>query len=175
MFIKNLYRYSKTAFIAFVLFIVLFIFINYKWGVVATPVYQYGMFSSVFRIKDTQTVYHIYINDTKLDISQYHFAERDMLLISLENYAKAPKNNSTIFFTMKGLLDKTGVGSLMQQSNYFNTVSDTNFTVWYKKLLQQTIGYPVLKTAVFTQKYILEGKSLKPVSSPQKLTFLVAD
>ena len=168
MFIKNLYQYSKTAFIAFVLFIVLFIIINYKWGVVATPVYQYGMFSSVFHIKDTQTVYHIYINDTKLDITQYHFAERDMFLISLENYAKSPKSNSVIFFIMKRLLDKTGSGSLMQQANYSNTVSDTTFSLWYKKLLQQTIGYPVLKAAVFTQKYILEGKSLKPVSSPQK-------
>jgi hypothetical protein len=175
MFIKNLYQYSKTAFIAFVVFIVLFIFINYKWGVVATPVYQYGMFSSVVHIKDTQTVYHIYVNDTKLDITQYHFAERDMLLISLENYTKAPKSNSSIFFTMKRLLDKTGAGSLMQQSDYSNAVSDTAFTLWYKKLLQQAIGSSVLKAAAFTQKYIWEGKSLKPVSSPQKLTFLVAD
>jgi hypothetical protein len=154
---------------------VLFIFINYKWGAVVTPVYQYGMFSSVFHIKDTQTVYHIYVNDTKLDITQYHFAERDMLIISLENYAKAPKSNSSIFFTMKHLLDKTGAGNLMQQAKYSNTVSDATFTEWYKKLLQQTIGYPVIKAAVFTQKYIWEGKILEPVSSPQKLTFIVAD
>ncbi len=175
MFIKDLYQYSKTVFIAFVLFIVLFIFINYKWGAVATPVYQYGMFSSVFNIKDTQTVYHIYVNDKKLDITQYHFAERDMLLISLENYAKALKNNSAIFFTMKHLLDKTGAGNLMQQQNYSNTISDATFTVWYKKLLQQTIGYPVLRAAVFTQNYIWEGGSIKPVSTPQKLSILVAN
>jgi len=175
MFIKKLYRYSKAVFFVFAAFIIAFVFINYKWGVVATPVYQYGMFSSVFHVSDTQVVYHIYVNDKHLDITKYAMAKRDMMLISLENYEKAKEINQPVFFTMKRILDKTGLGYLMSQPNYSNNINDTVFSMWYKKLLQKTTGFPVVKIAVFSQKYVWVNNLLNPVSSPEKLSFLVAD
>jgi hypothetical protein len=174
MFIKKLYQYSKTAGFGFTAFIVLYFFINYKWGVVATPVFQYGMFSTPFYLKDTQTAYRIYVNDKEIDITKYAFAKRDMLLVSLENYEKEKIINTEVFLTMRQLLKKTGVGYLMKQACYSNNINDTAFTVWYKKLLEQIVGYPVVNAAVFRQKIILKNSIVQPVSSPEKISFLVA-
>jgi hypothetical protein len=174
MFIKKLYRYSKMGCTAFVAFIMAFIFINYKWGVVATPVFQYGMFSTPVHLKDTQIACRIYVNDQEIDITKYAFAKRDMLLVLLENYEREKVVNTEVFLTMRQLLKKTGVGYLMKQAYYSNNINDTIFTVWHKKLLEQMLGYPVVNAAVFRQKVILKNSVVQPVSSPEKIPFLVA-
>jgi hypothetical protein len=174
MFIKKLYQHNKTAGFVFIAFIALYIFINYKWGVVATPVFQYGMFSTPFYLRDTQTAYRIYVNNKEIDITKHAFAKRDMLLVSLENYEKEKVVNTEVFLTMRQLLKKTGVGFLMKQTYYSNSINDTTFTIWYKKLLEQIVGYPVINIAVFRQKVILKNSLVQPVSSPEKLPFLVA-
>jgi hypothetical protein len=63
---------------------------------------------------------------------------------------------------------------LMKQAYYSNNINDTTFTVWYKKLLEQIVGYPVVNAAVFRQKVILKNSIAQPVSSPEKISFLVA-
>jgi hypothetical protein len=175
MFIKKLYRHSKMGCFVFVAFTMAFIFINYKWGVVATPVFQYGMFSTSFYLKDTQTAYRIYVNDQEIDLTKYAFAKRDMLLVLLENYEKEKIVNTEVFLTMRQLLKKTGVGYLMKQAYYSNNINDTTFTVWHKKLLEKMLGYPVVNAAVFRQKVILKNSVVQPVSSPEKIPFLVAN
>jgi len=174
MFIKQLYLHSKWLCFIFTGFIVLFIFINYKRGVVATPVLQYGMFSEVFHKADTQVAYHIYVNDKPLDITRYDFAKRDILLISLENYEKI-KYNKIIFSTIKTVLNKAGVGGLMQQEVYSNTINDTIFTNWYTRLVEQIVQYPVLKIAVLSQKFVWLANEMQPASAPEKLPFIVTD
>lgn len=172
MFVARLYKYSKTACIAFLTFILLFIFINYKWGAVATPIYQYGMFSTKFYMKDTQVVFKIYTNDKLLDITAYHFAERDMLLVSLENYMKQANVNTSIYNTMNKI---PVLNKLMKPQRYTNNISDTIFTAWYKGLLQQVTGKPVDKLEIYRQKVVWYNGNLNEVTAPQKIAFIVTN
>lgn len=171
MFITQLYKYSKTACLAFLAFILVYIFINYKWGAVATPVYQYGMFSTKFYMKDTQTIFKIYTNDKLLDITAFHFAERDMLIVSLENYSKQGKVNNSIYNTMNKI---PVLGKMMKQEFYTNNISDTVFTAWYSELLQKVSGKPVEKLEIYRQKVLWYNGFLNEITPPQKLAFIVA-
>lgn len=172
MFLKQLYTYSKTAFLAFAAFILIYFFVNYKWGAVATPIYQFGMFSTKFYLKDTQSVFKIYVNDKVLDITAYHFAERDMLIVSLENYMKQEGVNKNIYTTMVKI---PGFNRLMKPEYYSNNISDIFFTAWYKHLLQQITGKPVEKLEIYRQKVLWYNNRLNESTIPQKLTFIVAN
>jgi hypothetical protein len=173
MFIKRLYRHSKILFFAFVLFIVAFIFINYKWGLTATPIYQYGMFSSKFYIKDTQSVFKIYVNEKLLDITKYSFAERDIMLVTLEKYGQQVNNNEAVYTVMKKIPQQFGI--TMPVGLYRCMVADKNFTGWYKKSLQQIIGYPVKKLEVYKQQVAWGNDAVQEITSPTKLSFIAAD
>lgn len=175
MFLKELWLFNKKIFAGFMLFIFLMLVINYKWGAVATPVYQFGMFSSKFYMKDTQNVYKIYVNDNQLDITKYHFAERDMLLVSLQNYTKQKSVNQSVYNTMKQIPEKIGLTGVMNPEKYLNNTTDADFTNWYRKLLESITGYPVLKLEIYQQKVQWQNGSLRSVSSPEKLSFLVTN
>jgi hypothetical protein len=172
MFLTQLYQYSKTLCLAFIAFILVFIVVNYKWGAVATPVYQYGMFSTKFYMKDTQVVFKIYANDKLLDITAYHFAERDMLLVSLENYMKQEKVNGSIYTSMSKI---PVLNQLMNPELYSNNIPDTIFTAWYKGLLQKVTGNTADKLEIYRQKVIWNNGNLREVTAPQKLSFIVTN
>ncbi len=173
MFIKQLYRYNKMLCLIFIMFILSFVFINYKQGVVATPIFQYGMFSSKFYLKDTQNVFKIYVNDSLLDLSNFSFEERDMLLVVLESYGIYKARNEAVYKTMKQLYAKFRLENIMKPEVYLINITDETFTKWYMHNLEDIIGYPVLKLAIFQQGYQFQNKELKEVSSPKKLDFIV--
>ena len=175
MFLKKLWNYNKWIFSLLLLYVLLLLFFNYKGGAIATPVYQFGMFASKYNIKDTQTVYHIYVNNQLLDVSQYTYTDRDKLFISLENYEMQKNNNPAIFMSMKRLLGKVGIGQLMDSAVYNNTTTDYEFTQWYIKLLEKTIGYKVSSVEVFKQEYVMDNNRLRSIDTLQKQKFIVTE
>ena len=172
MFIKKLYQHSKTTCLFFVGFIVAFVFINYKWGLVATPVLEYGMFSGSFHIKDTQTVMQIYLNDKRLDYTQYSVAQRDMIGSYPVAYLSEKEINDATFATMKRLLSKVGIGRWMQKEDYVNHITDETFAAWYKTLLEKITGEKINKLEVYKQKYLWDGNALAPAGEPNKINNL---
>ena len=175
MFLKELWRYHKLGFALLVLFLGLMAFLNYKHGAVATPIFQYGMYSGRIYIQDTQKVYQLKVNNQLLNLSKYSFSEIDIIQGSLINYKKQEVNNDAVFLTMKSIMSKIGVGHFMHQSSYSNNITNTAFTLWYKNIVQKIIGYPVYSLEVYEQKYIWQTDSLKPASSPIKQLFIVAN
>lgn len=175
MFFTKLYNHSKALFLIVVLFLIAFVFLNIKWGAVASPIYQYGMFSGKVRMSDTQKVYRIYVNDRLLNLTQYSVSDRDKLLSFLDQYKYEKQKNAATFTTMRRLLLHTGIGNIMHEKIYTNNISDVQFTVWYKSMLQQIVGYRVTKLAVYTQLFKWESVTLKPIGSPEKETFIVTD
>lgn len=147
----------------FIGFVFCFLFINYKWGVTATPVLQFGMFSGVFHIKDTQTVAQIYINDKPLNYADYSVAQRDKMTTYLSMYLSQKEINTFSFITMKRLLSKVGIGSLMQEQHYTNTITATNFSIWYKEMLEKITGEKINTLEVYNQKYLWDGNTLAPL------------
>lgn len=130
MFLKQLYHYNKYGFTVFVLFIVTFIYLNVKWGFVATPVYQYGMFSGRYAVNDTQQVIHFYTGSERIPVEKLHFSDRDMLFTMIEKYEKQKTQNPLLYNTIDGIYAKFGLRSLVKASAYTNNTTNTDFMRW---------------------------------------------
>ena len=170
MFIVKLYDYSKVSCCMLIVFILSFAVVNYKWGVVAIPVLQYGMYSSVFYTKDTQKVTQIYINDKVLNYADYSVAETDIMTICLDMFISQEKNNDMTYTTMKRILNKAGIGEWMKKQAYTNNITDEYFATWYKELLERITGEKIDKLEVYNQKYLWNGDYLEPIGPHTKIT-----
>ena len=79
MFLKKLYQQNKFLFVAVIVFLSTYLFLNFKWGVIATPVQQYGMFSGKFIIEDPLPVYLVKANGKLINNALLSPIERDLL------------------------------------------------------------------------------------------------
>ena len=170
MFLKELYRYSKAGCFVIIVFLLTFIYINFKWGIVATPVLQYGMFSAPIHVSDTQQVYILEANNKPVDCNGLSFADRDILQISLTDYEKQAVVNEYVFNTMHRFLGFTG---LMDQDKYSNHLTDAGFTKWYKTKLEKITGNSADSLAIYKQYFLWQQNNLQPVGPPIKLAFIV--
>lgn len=175
MFIKKIWNYNKKATIVFVLFILFWCFINVKQGAVATPLLQYGMYSSPFYLKDTQNVLHIYVNDQLIDFTKYSISERDQLQSFLEYYLAHKDNNVMVYTTMKRILSKVYFGKLMKEESYLCKLNDEDFSKWYIKVIERITQEKVFKLAAYYQKYTWQTGQLIAVSTPLKINCIVTN
>lgn len=151
-------------------FLLIFIYINFKWGIVAAPFFQYGMYSSPFHIKDTQEVYQVAINKKVINCAELSFADRDIIQLSLDDYARHAAINEAVYNTMHKFLGFTGQ---MDQPKYSDHLSDAAFTNWYKSKLKKITGAPVDSLSVSKQYYRWQQNSLQPFGISIKLNFIV--
>lgn len=170
MFLKELYRHSKAACFIVVAFLLAFIYIFLKWGIVATPVLQYGMYSAPVHISDTQEVYMIAVNKKFVNCGALSFMDRDILQVSLAEYEKQATVNSSVYNTMHKFLGFTG---LMDPDKYSNHLTDVEFTKWYKTKLEKITGGAVDSLSVYKQKYLWQQNNLQSIGSSTKLAFIV--
>jgi hypothetical protein len=175
MFIKELWTYSKKITVAFVLFIMLWTYLNYKQGAVAAPLFTYGMYSGKFLISDTQKVIQLYANNKIIDLTKYSSIDRDLMQTSLQNYIAQKTVNEGTFLTMKRILDHAYLGHLMLKEKYTNSISDEEFTCWYTQLVERIVGYHIVTLAAYEQNCLWKNDHLIPVSSPLKSTSLVTN
>jgi len=173
MFIKKLYRYSKGMFITFIVFVMAFVVINYKWGMVATPILQYGMFSGVFHTKDTQTVYIVEANHKLINNGKISFTNRDIIQIYIDNYLRYKAVNWSAYNTMKKYIGYAGLSSFMTTDKFTAVISDTTFTNWYRSKMETITGEPITSLAVYQQHFVWEDTTLTAIDAPSKLTCIV--
>ncbi len=173
MFLKECWHFNKMVTLFFLLFIILWGFINYKQGAVATPLLQYGMYSGRFYINDTQNVVRVFVNDKPVDFSKYDMSERDQLQIYLEDYIASKEKNEMVFNTMQRIFSKAGLGKYMQKEHFTNQVSDEAFTNWYKNMAGKIAGEKISRLQVFQQKYIWRNGQLTAIAAPVKVTRIV--
>lgn len=172
LFIVRFFQYSKAGALAFIAVVFLFAVINFKQGAVATPLYELGMFSGVFHLQDTQTVYRININHEPLDWSTVDVAKRDQLIFSIIHYQKTQFQNAAIYHTMKNSLGRFGWGSFMREDAFTAVASPAQFAQWYKALVGRLTNRDVQHLEVFTQSYSWQQQQFIPVDSVQQITFL---
>ena len=175
MFIKKLWYFNKKAALLFLMFIILWGYLNIKQSAVATPILQYGMFSGPYHLKDTQNVLHIYLNDKIIDFTKYSMSERDRLQVALEYYLVQNANNERVYTTMKRILSKVGIGNWMTEEVYTSKLTDEDFTKWYKKIIESISGEKVIKLAAYYQKYTWQSGQLIAVTAPLKINCIVAN
>jgi hypothetical protein len=165
MFIKKLYHYNKLLFGLLVGYILLFVFINYKSGLVVSPIIQYGMYSGVYKTTDTVTIYKIYANDSLVNFSNLSNAQRDVLETSLGLFSMEKSNNLAVFETMKRILSKMQVGKLMQIEKYSNNITPEIFKAWYMKQLSRIVGYTVTNVKIDLQTFIWKDHKYTQIDS----------
>lgn len=170
MFIKKLYQYNKTACCLFITFIAAFAFINYKWGITAAPILQFGMFSSPMYLKDTQTVYVVVADGKTIDCSRLSLTSRDIVQLYPADFLRSKSVNAAVFNTMQPYIGFTG---LMQLDKYNPKLTDSSFTNWYKQKLQAILKKQVDALQVFKQNFLWQGNMLQPIGSPYKLPCIV--
>lgn len=173
MFIKEIWYFNKKATMFFIIFILLWCYINVKQGAVATPLLQYGMFSSPFYLKDTQTVLHIYVNDKMIDFTKFSMSERDQLQVGLEYYLAQKRDNEMVYIIMKRILSRGSIGNLMKEEMYTCKLTDEDFTKWYTKVIERITREKVVKLAAYYQKYVLQSGQLIAVTTPLKINCIV--
>ncbi|NOU38153.1 MAG: hypothetical protein HOO89_05525 [Ferruginibacter sp.] len=151
MFLVKLYHYNKYLLISFILFILVYAFINYKQGAVISPIYQFGMYSGKFYKKDTTPIFQIFVNNEKLAVSKLNFEDRDFVLIAVEKYILAKQNSLNINTTMQTVLARVGFGTFFNKRNFENYATDKDFLNWYKNKLQK-----ILNTKYILFKFLVQ-------------------
>ena len=170
MFIGKLYRHSKPMFLLFVGFLFAFVFINYKWGMVATPVLQFGMYSGKHLLTDSIVVYSVIANNKKIEPSQISAGENDFIQTYLELYPTHRENNSLISAILNKYLGlMPGPRQLPE-----HPVTDKVFTEWFSKKMQALVPEPIQSLQATRQQFIWINKKLAPAGIVSKLDFLDA-
>lgn len=175
MFLKKLYQHNKFLFFTVILFLAAYFYLNYKWGISATPVQQYGMFSGPFSLQDTLQVYQVKVNGQWINNARVSTIERDLIQSFPEYYRsenmvnREVYNNLESYLFMGGLLSPTG-----HRHKFFNQVNDTLFTNWYRARISGIIQEKVNSLQVYRQLFTWKNSRLNPIDTPTKLTFIVA-
>lgn len=170
MFIPRLYTHSKLAAICLVMFIALFIYINYKWGVVASPIYQLGMFSKVAHKTDTQNVYTLYSDDKPIVLNDLPFIYNDMILVLLSRYETHTSHNREVL----DVFNKYAIRILhkpLPADIYTINITEHQASLWFSKLLQ-SYDIPVRNLSVYSRNYTWENGHLK--ESPGEVKKIIA-
>lgn len=169
MFFKNLYQHSKGLFWIFVSFLFAFVFLNYKWGVVATPVYQYGMYSGPMYLSDTLHLMQVNINGKKLNMAKYPFASKDKMLVMPDRYLKSLHQNKAIQQSLQRIFTPVGMGPLFNSDKFVQQVPPQLFMQWYRSQLQRFIHEEINAIEILQQDYLRQATHLVPLGTPQKI------
>lgn len=175
MFLKKLYRHNKIFFFIVAGFLSCYIYLNYKWGITATPINQYGMFSGKYFIKDPLLVYSVIANNKIIPLADLTLIQRDLLQSYPDYYEIEKHNNEAIFNTMSPYFKYLGISAGKQQYKFTNQCNALLFSNWYKSKIENIIKEPINSLYVYKQYFVWEYQKLQPIDTPVKLTFIAAN
>ena len=165
MYLLKLYKHQKQNFILVILFLSFSLIINYKSGMIATPINLYGMFSGGYSINDTLSVNKIVIDGQPLNYSKYSYEKRDLMIGILDKYLLEKQNNSDIFETFKKLSLKVNSSINISSTTFNNQINKDVFMKWYGELLTRICKKNISQFEIYNQKYIWKENALVSVDS----------
>lgn len=160
----KLYHYSKGLFVILVTFLLIFFYINYKWGVVATPIYQYGMYSSKLYTGDAYPAYTFEVNGKAIVLSKLPFPIRDQLIAGLERYLILEKINLKTIDALSPLYGYSQIDNDILAGR----ISSEVFSKWYEQWVGSIVGEQV-NTLMVYKSMVSWDNGLKFISSPEKI------
>ena len=165
MFLKALYKFNKVYFVVSLGLLFTFLFINYKWGMVASPISQYGMYSGVYKIKTAKTLYTHIVNGEKLDAQRLSIIQNDFLQSFPVYYESEAEINKATFYTMLPYLNKMGLAHQEDSAKFLNHFSREKFRSWYIQKLSVIINNRVDSFKILQQQYIWTDGELKSIGA----------
>jgi hypothetical protein len=143
MFLKEIYYHSKLALSLLILIIASFFYLNYKCGIVASPIHLYGMYSKPIFLTDTTSFIKITQDCIPLNSNKLTFAEIDLMQIYPYAFTKAIQNNKHCQTTLNPF-----VFNMLKAANYDNIVNTKMFWAWYKQKVGTITGKSNFKLLV---------------------------
>jgi hypothetical protein len=142
VYLKRLYIQHKGWFLFVVCFIIAQLFIIYKWGVVCSPFYNYGMYSEVMKPAEKYKLINVEVNGKALQAKDFtpQYWDKIMLPLSLNN--EQQQWNSYVYKHVVQVYLHAN-----DSSPYVNNYSSVQFQQWYKNYLQ-----PILSTKIDSLK-----------------------
>ena len=151
MFINKLFYYDKKIFFLFIIYFISFLYINFKSGLIISPIMQYGMYSRMSKISDTVHLNRVYVNDCILDFSKLSMADRDIIDVGIDNYFDEKVNNINVYTTIKRV---TKTNQLISDNFYFNDITEKTFYDKYKTLLENILDKKIKNIKILKHKYV---------------------
>lgn len=165
MYLVKLYMHQKKNFLLLVIFFITSILVNYKSGIIATPINLYGMFSGAYSMADTLTINNVYIDGVPINYTKYSYEKRDLMIGMLDNYLAQEKSNKNIFETFKKLIQKINASINISYSTFTNKTDNNDFKKWYGRMLTKICKKSITQFAITSQKYVWNGKALTPLGT----------
>ncbi len=148
MFLFNLYKHSKGLFFLFAGFLLAFVFINAKQGAVITPVHQYGMFSEPFYRDQKYEAYQFSVDGEFISLKNLSFPERDIMLVSLQNYLISAERNNAVFQTMQPIVGRI----IPLPLSLSETSKPEDFNLWYSGMVSHILKKQANSIEVFKRE-----------------------
>ena len=153
LFIKKVYRYSKPLCIGMLFFVAVQLFCFYKGGMVFSPWYNYGMYSSVIKIEPVYKVNTV----SQLQGSSYSPQQWDKIHYTLQQLQSLNKNDSLYENEVLRILSKSHV-LVAGKDKFISPISDENN--WFKNYVFSTISTYKMVWKVASGKYYWNGEIL---------------
>ncbi len=173
MNIKYIWKQHKILALLCCAYFLVFIWLNIKQGIVATPVLQYGMFSGKKTLSDTSSGYIFYVNNKKIPLSNLSFTERDILITSLEKFLQNNENNEVVYNSFSNIIQKANINLSSKKELYTNKITDSTFKNWYKQKIEKFTKIKVESVNIYKQKYNWQINNIQLVDTP-KIIFSIA-
>ena len=168
MFLSDLFKYSKFLFTTLIFFLLLFIYLNYKWGMVASPVNQFGMYSGKFFMNDTLALNTVRMNNEEILQDKLSVIDIDFIQEYPQSYKNQQSTNKVVFGSMKKMIKL-----VLIDSNYFyNQIIDKEFYAWYTKMVCKRLGKPLSSVELSYHKLVWRQNKFEEIVSPEKNIFI---
>ena len=175
MFLRKLYQYNKILFFIVLIFLLGYCYLNYKWGITATPIQQYGMYSGKAFLKDTLKLYIVKANGKIIEEAAISQIERDIIQSYPDYYEKHIMSNNAVYNTVSVFFKYAGISTEKNRFKFVNTINDNQFNDWYLNKIEHIIKEPIIKIQVFKQRLCWESGRLGAIGKPTKISFIAAE
>lgn len=96
MYLFRLYKFNRPAAVICCLLLAGYAYINVKWGLVATPLLQHGMYSQPVPIDGNRTVYQLLDSSGNDLMKKLSFYQKDQLTFYLNNLRYRSSNEHVL-------------------------------------------------------------------------------
>lgn len=171
MFLKALFNFNKIYFLVSLLLLLAFLFINYKWGMVASPISHYGMYSGIYKTKTAKTIYTHIVNGEVLKSQNLTIIQNDFLQSFPAYYESENTINHAVFNTMLPYLNKLSLAQQKDSAKFLNHYTKEEFKNWYVQKLSNIVNNKIDSFSIFRQNYIWNNTELAPAGLATKIDF----
>ena len=171
MFLKALFKFNKIYFLVSLLLLAAFLFINYKWGMVAAPISHYGMYSGVYKTQTPKTIYTHIVNGETINSQNITIIQNDFLQSFPAYYENERDINRAVFKTMLPYMNRLGLAHEKDSAKFLNHYSKEKFKTWYEQKLIGIVKNNIDSFRILQQDYIWNDTQLMPIGSVTKINF----